>query len=268
MFAVYGIDVLLFRPTSEYFVRRAFHDSPLMVAVATFVAPALIILLEIYISTQIHLARELMREFRQPAGFYFWLAVAIAFGLVMPAALIATSMAMQAATSPALASVIKWQMVMQVGLAVGAHVAVLAGGELAMDAKSFVYFKARQFALQGRENREKIAAGREARAAGAGFADYVQRLSEHNAIYQHATLQPDMFDAMTRQVLREYFGREVIEDSPQPASNGSREVTPEPQRPDTPPTGGDESDHDAEREYWRTILARRVRENESEVTGD
>jgi hypothetical protein len=157
-------------------------------------------------------------------------------------------------------------------LALVAHGSVLFGGWLALDAKTFLYVKARQAVLRARANKAESITQNDAEAAGAAFSNYVQRLNVYNDDYPEDRLQAGPFDAVTARVLAEHFGHEVINTGGAPGETSPRNGQDEPVEENSMPVSAidnePQGDTDAENEYLRRILEQRRREDESEVTGD
>lgn len=83
--AVYCLDYLLFSATADYFARSTFYDWPVMVAVARFLIPAVILTVEVMVSLYMYFARdEESRDLDSSFPSWAWEVVGILLALAMP----------------------------------------------------------------------------------------------------------------------------------------------------------------------------------------
>ena len=85
IFAVYGIDVVLFASVAEYFAKQSFGGSQRLARLAQFLVPAFIVVIEMALSMQRGIAyREYLEGFGNRLRIWAWTAAAVFCSLVMP----------------------------------------------------------------------------------------------------------------------------------------------------------------------------------------
>jgi hypothetical protein len=205
----YVLDVVLFGATAEYFAKENLGAA--WVERARYAIPAVILLVEVVLSVQLHLAREEAAETRQYGALVVCGALAAIFTLVMPAAVVATQLASrppELGESDALA--LDAQLFVLVVLAFTAHALVVFTGRPGHAAKVTLAFRARHGFGRARLWMHERAYDRAAARTHDTYVEYTSARELHNASYPQAPLAPGPFTAATREVLREIAGYEVI----------------------------------------------------------
>lgn len=269
--AVVLFDCVISAPTAEYLAGTYLGIQGVRVFASVIAFAVAVVLVELYFSVCRYSARE-----EGEASFWLWQGAAIVMLLIMSSLVAATQLA--SAEAPDRDGVFWLRCGALVLLALLLHGAVLFGGRYAHDGKAYVSFTLRrgrlnrQIALDGR------AAEQSARRAGDGFGAYMAQMTAFNKTYPDARIDPAMFDRETQQVLEQHFGYPVIETRTPPPRGD--DPAPEGGRPAAPngsdgngshPTGWNAGtptaadDGDGENEYLRSLLNRRIREDEAEV---
>jgi hypothetical protein len=243
-----------------------------MIPSARAFIPAGIILVEIAIAIQLTSAREESSEYgNSSVGFWSWLAIGILFAAFMPVTVIATHLAANVDnTDPNLAAAFNWQAVGLAMLALVAHVSILFGGNLAHEAKAFLTFKVVQGSLRRQSRSQGAIFERHAQAACISFGAYMHRLAGHNPNYPGSRIEPGPFDVVTRSLINERYGYEIIQTPNGAVTNGGNGSQPPPTPPSPENQGStertsEENNADGENDYLRTILSRKMRDEDSEV---
>jgi len=269
--AVLLFDCVISAPTAQYLAGTYLGIEGVGMFASVIAFALAVVLVELYFSVCRYSARE-----EGEASFWLWQGAAIVMLLIMCGLVAATQLA--SAEAPDRDGVFWLRCGALVLLAMILHGAVLFGGRYAHDGKAYVTFTlrrgglSRQIALDGR------VAEQAARRAGDVFGAYMAQLTAFNQAYPDARIDPAMFDRETQQLLEQHFGYPVIETrTPPPRDNAQ---APEGGRP-APPNGSDgNGSHpvgvnagtppaadagDGENEYLRSLLNRRMREDEAEV---
>jgi hypothetical protein len=255
MFAVYGMDLVLFAAVAGYFVKQSFAGSPRMAMVAQFLVPAFIVIIEMGLSMQRDAAyREYLEGFGSRFRLWAWTAITAFCTLVMPMAVIATSLA----DEKEFAAWVSIPLIVTLaGLSLVCHVLMLFGGRLALESKSWGVFRLQMAGLQNRIRQANRAYASHSQAAADRFAAYLQDLNAHNAAYAAARIDAGPFDRNTREVVNDVYGYEVIRTPPGGENEPPAQPNPQTPPPQTPPQ---ENAPD-----WRNAFERQMREQEAEV---
>ena len=209
LLAVYWVDFLLFSSTAEYFAGRVFHAWAWVVPLVCLLSPALLLLIEVGVSLQRELARE-GTEFPNPKSARAWTLAGILLAGVIPLLAVATLLAAQPATSDSdLARALRTQTAALAILAFAGHLLILFGGRYAHDAKAFLAFKARQVLLKRKARREGGRFEGAAQQTTQAFNIYYHRLRAYNGSSDRG-MEVGPFDAVTRALINECFGTEMI----------------------------------------------------------
>jgi hypothetical protein len=219
---VYLIDLMLFYQTAVAISRYAFTHRTWMVGLACYLIPFLLIGVELYVASQMYAARHrestadnLRRSQRE------WLTLAVVLMIVMPALVISTHPALASWNSTDYQSrLLTWQLVGFVALVVVTHFAVLFGGDTAHNAKAYATFSGYRFWLRRKVQGNEAEYERGAQNAVETFRDYWETLNEHNHLNREAPIAAGPFDSVTRELINQRYGYEVIE-APRAANAGN-----------------------------------------------
>lgn len=285
--AAYVLDCLLFAPNARHLAQRSFPGNSTMIVSMSFVIPGIVIALENGIGNYLIDWRENQRK-RVSHTFAVWSA-AVLSTVVMPALVAATQWAIQpTSSSNRLAAMFTFQSIALVAMALLTHGLIVFGGRRARDSKAFVAYKAGQlrFRRQNRRLNNNYEADR--RAMADTFMEYRRELDVFNVGHPDTPISAGPFDRKTAEELNEWFGYEVVILEGQTANGlpgsgrndegAARAVTdptPEPQPEprgwpapgaDSPsPTPDSGIGDDGVEEYYRSLLLRRITDEESEV---
>lgn len=262
LLAVYWFDLLLFGPTTDFVLQEAFSEWPKLKAVAMFVSPALVLLFEIGVATQLHLAKEAGPSSRK----WFLIGAGISLALVMP--LLSVAAWLVNLNTGITGITLMGFGLQRAGLAIlvfVAHILVLFGGRSVQEAKVYLLFTYRERALKREIRQCDLRCQQREEAATETFRTYLHELARHNATYPDATVAAGPFEVVSREVLNRRFGYEIIEVPNQPAQNNNGTADQrgpgfqgEQQEAEPLPPG-----HDAEE--VQPLSSRLVRDAESEV---
>lgn len=257
MFAVYGMDLVLFAAVAGYFVMQNFAGSPRFAMAAQCLVPAFIVVIEMALSMQRDAAyRDYLEGFSTRLKVWSWTALTAFCTLVMPMAVIATFLAGQGDSFAPWVSIPL--IITLAGLSLVSHVLMLCGGRLALESKSWAIFRLRMSSLESRGRQAQMAYRSHSQTAADLFSSYLQDLNAHNNSYPEFKIEPGPFDKNTREVLNEVYGYEVIrtptrseQSSQVQNSTGAAPPPAEPPRDDF--------------ENWQSTFERQMREQEAEV---
>jgi hypothetical protein len=256
MFAVYGMDLVLFAAVAGYFVKQSFAGSPRLAMAAQFLVPAFIVVIEMGLSMQRDAAyRDYLEGFGSRLRLWAWTALTAFCTLVMPMAVIATYLAGEGDDFAPWVSIPL--IITLAGLSLVCHVLMLFGGRLALESKSWGVFRLQMSGLQSRIRQSNRAYATHSQAAADRFAAYLQDLNAHNAAYATTRIEAGPFDRNTREIVNEVYGYEVIR-TPAGTQN-EPQIQPNPQ---APPPQNPPQDNPPD---WRNAYDRQMREQEAEV---
>ena len=256
MFAVYGMDLVLFAAVAGYFVKQSFAGSPRLATAAQFLVPAFIVVIEMGLSMQRDAAyRDYLEGFGSRLRLWAWTALTAFCTLVMPMAVIATFLAGEGDDFAPWVSIPL--IITLAGLSLVCHVLMLFGGRLALESKSWGVFRLQMSGLQSRIRQTNRAYAMHSQAAADRFAAYLQDLNAHNAAYAAARIEGGPFDRNTREIVNDVYGYEVIRT---PA--GAQNEPPTQPNLQTPPPQNPPQDNPPD---WRNAYDRQMREQEAEV---
>jgi hypothetical protein len=220
--AVYGVDFILLSAVAEYFARRVYTD-PFMVGLARLVIPAAILIIEIMIASQRAFAQDWAVEHGASKTTWIWVVFSFLLLCVLPSMLVATHIAsMPTKMTQNLEIVNILQMVGLVALAIVMHGVVLYGGQLAVEAKAFLYLTFRSWRLNRRigslDNKYQKATTSATRA----YILHERIVQEYRAMFPNSEMNPGPFDITTHRLLQTRLGRK-IPGLPQLSDTDSRE---------------------------------------------
>jgi len=269
MFAVYGVDLILFAAVAGYFVKQNFSGR--FATIAQVLVPAFIVVIEMALSMQRDSAyRDYLEGFGSRLRLGAWTTLTVLCTLVMPAAVVATFLAGQGDDFAPWVSIPL--IITLAGLSLVCHVLMLCGGRLALESKSWAVFRLRMSSLQNRIRSAQSAYQANSRQAADRFSVYLQDLNAHNTTYPNARIEPGPFDKSTRETLNEAYGYEVIRtpaaspagpqrEGQQPSTQPPSQTPPFQQSPqEAPQEPLEDSPSD-----WRNAFERQMREQEAEV---
>jgi hypothetical protein len=207
--AVYGIDFILLSAVAEYFARRVYSD-PYMVMLARIVIPAAILIIEIMIASQRAYAQEWAVEHGTSKTSWLWVVFSLLLLCVLPSMLVATHIVtMPARMTQNLEVVNILQMVGLVALAVVMHGVILYGGQLAVEAKAYLYLTYRSWRLNGQIKRLDEKYQKAATSATQAYIMHERTVQEYRSLYPNSDLTPGPFDLTTHRLLQTRLGREI-----------------------------------------------------------
>lgn len=207
--AVYGVDFILLSAVAEYFARRVYTD-PFMVGLARLIIPAAILIIEIMIASQRAFAQEWAVEHGASKASWIWVVFSLLLLCVLPSMLVATHIvSMPARMTQSLEIVNVLQMVGLVALAIVMHGVVLYGGQLAVEAKAYLYLTYRSWRLNrqisGLDNKYQNAATAATRA----YILHERIVQEYRAMFPNSEMNTGPFDVTTHRLLQARLGREI-----------------------------------------------------------
>jgi hypothetical protein len=195
--------VILFGPVAEFFARHAFPNHPFFSEAARFILPAAILCLEIMIGIQVHHAAERFRYDREGRmALWAWTALALLLTLSMPAAVITVFFASAFRFPPWVSAFL---LITLLALSLAAHISIVFGGRLALEAKHYLGDALRCGYLRIRMTMTGTRSTRMRRDTIDAFRSYSEQF----------TLLPDgeefgPFDSITRTVVNDTFGYAII----------------------------------------------------------
>ncbi len=207
--AVYGVDFILLSAVAEYFARRVYTD-PLMVGLARLVIPAAILIIEIMIASQRAFAQEWAVEHGASKTSWIWVGFSLLLLCVLPSMLVATHIvSMPAKMTQNLEIVNMLQMVGLVALAIVMHGVVLYGGQLAVEAKAYLYLTFRSWRLNAQIGRLDGKYEEAAASATRAYILHERTVQEYRAMFPNSEMNPGPFDITTHRLLQTRLGREI-----------------------------------------------------------
>lgn len=207
--AVYGVDFILLSAVAEYFARRVYTDA-FMVTLARLVIPAAILIIEIMIASQRAFAQEWAVEHGASKTSWIWIVFSLLLLCVLPSMLVATHIvSMPAKMSENLEIVNILQMVGLVALAVVMHGVVLYGGQLAVEAKAYLYLTYRSWRLNRRIEHLDTKYENAAISATRAYILHERTVQEYRATFPNSEMNTGPFDNTTHRLLQTKLGREI-----------------------------------------------------------
>lgn len=207
--AVYGVDFILLSAVAEYFARRVYTD-PFMVTLARLVIPAAILIIEIMIASQRAFAQEWAVEHGASKTSWIWIVFSLLLLCVLPSMLVATHIvSMPAKMTQDLEIVNILQMVGLVALALVMHGVVLYGGQLAVEAKAYLYLTYRSWRLNRRIGHLDSQYQNAAALATRAYILHERSVQEYRATFPNSEMNPGPFDNTTSRLLQTRLGRGV-----------------------------------------------------------
>jgi len=221
--AVVFIDMLLFGALADFLVRLGFGGNHAMILAAKIVLPILIVWLELKMSTLISMEQENYIEgMGRSKQYWFYLAFGILLVCVMPAISLATTLALRAGTQAGARLAFDAMSIGLALLALIAHGMVLFGGQSANRAMAHLVFDTKRRRLNNVIRRSALRYQREADQLIIITTNYINSFTDHNTLHQDARIDPGPFDRITREIVNEVFGYEVIQ---APAGPGGTRLT-------------------------------------------
>jgi hypothetical protein len=207
--AVYAIDFILLSAMAEYFARRVYAD-PFMVGLARLVIPAAILVIEMMIASQRAFAQEQAAEYGTARTSWVWIVFSFLLLCFLPSMLVATHIVtMPAKATQVLETVNILQLVGLAALGVVMHGVVLYGGQMAVEAKAFLYLKIRSWRLSRRIERLDDKYHKAATATTRAYILHERTVQEYRALFPNGEMSPGPFDLTTRQLLQAKLGCEL-----------------------------------------------------------
>jgi hypothetical protein len=205
-------DVTLFNSAAEFYARRAFPDSPVLVEVARYALPVALLTVELAVALYLHFAREEGEETGSVGAAYCgWLLVGALLVLVMPASVVATHLAMRPPQPDAVQEAsFNWQLASFVILSLAAHSVVLFSGRQGHDSKLWLAFTGRRLWLNRVVRRRDRESRRASLRVQSAYARYLSLRDAHNADYPGHTVSSGPFTKSAREVLKALAGYEVV----------------------------------------------------------
>jgi hypothetical protein len=200
------LDFTLLSSVAEYFARRVYSDTA-MVMLVRIVIPVAIVSIEMLISCQRAFAQDYRSEFGEKKRSRTWKVFTLGLLIFLPAMLIATQLVTLPETVTQFWLTVSFvQLVGLVALAVVTHGVVLFGGNLAVEAKAYLYLK---FCLRRLMSREKRLGDRLHTATLELTQAYVLYISQARELvmeFPNSHVEPARFDSTTRSLLSETYG--------------------------------------------------------------
>jgi len=221
--AVALIDMLLFGALAEFLVRLGFNGNEAMILAAKIVLPFLVVWLELKVATQLAMEQEKHIEgMGKTRQYWLYLFFAIVIVSIMTAISLTTTLAIRNG-APAGARLSFDVMAFGLAaLAFAAHGLVLFGGQSANQAMAHVVFNVQRRHIANGINRYARRYQQEADQLSIIMTNYMNSFTDHNARYLDAPVTPGPFDRVTREIVNEVFGYEVIQ--PMPMTPGDSRV--------------------------------------------
>jgi hypothetical protein len=207
--AVYAIDFILLSAVAEYFARRVYSD-PFMVGLARLVIPASILVIEMMIASQRAFAHEQAAEYGTARTSRVWVVFSLLLLCFLPSMLVATYIiTMPARATQVLETVNILQLVGLAALGVVMHGVVLYGGQMAVEAKAFLYLKIRSWKLSRQIHRLDDKYHQAATSATHAYILHERTVQEYRTLFPNGEMSPGPFDLTTRQLLQAKLGCEL-----------------------------------------------------------
>jgi len=244
------LDFLLMSPAAEFLASLGLRKGTARL-VAQILVPLSVIGLEIYLSEQMHIARQevlkLGRSGRSSdwTEYRIWKVVGLFMSLVIPLLAVATFIQRAHVSGTSIWDLDLPMLLLLVGLlllSIVCHVAILFGGSQAHWARGYWGFRFRRRRLDGRAEKAGIRYEKARTNLAHAFADYRQQLDLFNWDYPEHPLRPGPFDQVTRMEVNDCLGTVITgtytlrdEDDETPATAGD-------EHPETTPgSGGDDA---------------------------
>jgi len=207
--AVYGIDFILLSAVAEYFARKVYSE-PFMVTIARLIVPAAILIIEIMIASQRAFSREREAEHGGGKKSWVWVIFSLLLLCVLPSMLVATHIVtMPARMTQSLEVVSVLQVVGLVTLAVVMHGVILYGGQLAVEAKAYLYLSYRSWRLDRSIRRLDDKYEKAASSATEAYILHERSVQEFRTMFPDADIASGPFDLTTRGLLQARLGHEL-----------------------------------------------------------
>lgn len=208
---VYLFDYIVFHGPAEYLALLVFDPGSWTIKAAVILIPLAFLLLEITISNQRCTAEEEAVEYQVGTprkSIWFWLAILTV--LVMPLLFVATFVAAHAALLATNSAFI----LLLVGLTILCfvlHASVLFGGRSAQEAKEHFIGRSKQRQMRSQLRSLKAKVAQLSRTLINAFSAYQHSLNSFNQTYPEHSIAPGPFDAVTRELINQLFGYDIIQ---------------------------------------------------------
>ncbi|HLO47542.1 MAG TPA: hypothetical protein VK203_21835 [Nostocaceae cyanobacterium] len=208
---VYLFDYIVFHGAAEYLALLVFAPGSWTIKAAVILIPLAFLLLEITISNQRCTAEEEAVEYQVGTprkSIWFWLAILTV--LVMPILFVATFVAAHAALLATNSAFI----LLLVGLTILCfilHASVLFGGRSAQEAKEHFIGRSKYRQLQRQLRSLKAKVAQLSRTLINAFSAYQHSLNSFNQTYPEHRIALGPFDAVTRELINQLFGYDIIQ---------------------------------------------------------
>jgi hypothetical protein len=203
--AVWFVDYILLGAVLEYFARRIYTD-PAMVTVARTIIPAAIVTIEMMIASQRSFVHEEALQSGHSRSHWTWDLFPLLMLIPLPAMVVATHYASVPATrTAAFDTILRLQLIGLVALSVVMHGVVLYGGQLAFEAKAYLFFKVRMSRVNRKLKHWQSKFESTITELANSYMRHVRLIDEHNSQFG-AQLIAGPFDVVTQDLLAEVFG--------------------------------------------------------------
>jgi hypothetical protein len=200
------LDFTLLSAAAEYFASRVYSD-PAMVMLVRIVIPIAVVTIEMLISCQRAFALQQQDEFGEKKHSKIWFIFTLGLLIFLPAMLIATQLVtLPASLTQFWLTVSFVQLVGLIALAVVAHGIVLFGGDLAIEAKAYLYLKFCLWRMRVREKRLSALRHTAILDLTQAYVLYLSLGQELVTQFPNSPFEPAQFDSVTRNVLSETYG--------------------------------------------------------------
>jgi hypothetical protein len=266
---VYIIDVMLLGPVAEFLASEGFAENSLIVRLAPFVVPAMIIGLETVVGAfRMAAYREYLAGDAGVGSYKTLTVLATLLALFIPAAGVALYLREDTAVPETAvgAAVLFLPIALPIVLSLACHLCILLGSRRMHEAKTWWTVTRKCSQLRAGIERRRQTFARESTAAADLLPLYLQDLDEYNGAFQ-PPLAAGPFDQSTRAIVNEVYGYEAIRTAATPPEAG-RAASPvaAPKTPTGSSTAGAQGDRpDADAPDWEALCALQQRDDESEV---
>jgi uncharacterized membrane protein YciS (DUF1049 family) len=195
-----------------------------MVGLARLVIPAAILAIEMMIASQRAFAHEWAAEHGASKTSWIWVVFSLLLLCFLPSMLVATHIVtMPAHATQMLETVNILLMVGLVALAIVMHGVVLYGGQLAVEAKAYLYLKIRSRKLNRQIERLDNKYQKAVASATCAYIMHERLVQEYRWLFPDVSMSTGPFDITTQRLLQTRLGRE-LQGLPQPTDAYAQEA--------------------------------------------
>ncbi|HYX27580.1 MAG TPA: hypothetical protein VE863_03360 [Pyrinomonadaceae bacterium] len=199
------IDYVLLGSVLEYFALRVYSD-PAMVTVTRAIIPPAIVTIEMFIAAQRANAQEQATEAGRSHAHWIWHVFPLLMIIPLPTLVVATNIAAApTARTGAIQTILTLEIVGLVALSVVMHGVILYGGQLAADARGYLFSKLRLRRANRKLNRLRKRFYSTIKGFRNAYARHLRSVDDHNQQFT-THLSPGPFDRVTQELLTEMFG--------------------------------------------------------------